>query len=276
MTVPEETGSQADTTRSARAGIPAFVGPAPVPAEAFGRQVVDVPAQDGEHRVSVRFGGPAGSGRPPTLLLHGLVLSGRYLMPSARRLAASRLVVVPDMPGCGDSPHPDVPLGIDQLAVIARGLLKEVGEPAAVIANSFGCLIAVELAIRHPEAVRCLIMAGPPARPGLPGIALRWMSTAVREPPALWPIGLQALRRTGLRQAAAHLRMARRYPLRQRLTRVTAPVLVVRGLRDHLASRGWAQELASACPQGVLIETDAVHTLPYEIPELITSLVDTA
>ena len=39
-------------------------------------------------------------GAPTAVLVHGLVVSGRYLVPLAERLAPHARVYVPDLPGC--------------------------------------------------------------------------------------------------------------------------------------------------------------------------------
>jgi pimeloyl-ACP methyl ester carboxylesterase len=46
------------------------------------------------------------SGSCEIVLVHGLGLSGRYMLPLAARLAADHQVFLPDLPGFGDSSHP--------------------------------------------------------------------------------------------------------------------------------------------------------------------------
>jgi len=57
------------------------------------------------------------TGRPPVVLVHGLGLSGRYMLPVAERLARHNLqVYLPDLPGFGDSDKPDAALDVSRLA----------------------------------------------------------------------------------------------------------------------------------------------------------------
>jgi hypothetical protein len=58
--------------------------------------------------------GPASEGSPTVVLVHGLVVSGRYMLPTLRHLAPSCKVYAPDLPGFGRSEkppgiHPDEP-----------------------------------------------------------------------------------------------------------------------------------------------------------------------
>lgn len=58
-------------------------------------------------------------------------------------------------PGLGDEPSaPDV-AGFDDLARLVE---KELDEPADIIAQSMGGLIAVRIALRHPDKVRRLVL----------------------------------------------------------------------------------------------------------------------
>ena len=95
----------------------------------------------------------AGAGEP-VLLLHGLGVSGRYFVPLASVLAARRHVIVPDLPGWGRSERPSRPLGLGGAADVLCELLRRRGRGAvSIVANSFGCQVALMLAQRRPELV---------------------------------------------------------------------------------------------------------------------------
>jgi pimeloyl-ACP methyl ester carboxylesterase len=57
-------------------------------------------------RMHARVFGEAAPGGPSVILVHGLVVSGRYMVPAAERLAHDRRVFVPDLPGFGLSESP--------------------------------------------------------------------------------------------------------------------------------------------------------------------------
>ncbi len=45
-------------------------------------------------------------GRPAVILVHGLVVSSRYMVPTLRQLAPHYRVYAPDLPGFGKSTNP--------------------------------------------------------------------------------------------------------------------------------------------------------------------------
>ncbi|HXH11016.1 MAG TPA: alpha/beta fold hydrolase [Alphaproteobacteria bacterium] len=55
--------------------------------------------------------GPAGAALP-VVLIHGLAVSSRTLLPTAMRLAANRRVYAPDLPGFGRSTQPSKALTV--------------------------------------------------------------------------------------------------------------------------------------------------------------------
>ncbi len=88
---------------------------------------------------------------PPIVHIHGFGISGRYMLPTATRLAADYPVHVPDLPGHGKSESPARLLGIAGLADALAGYLDAVDVSRAVLlGNSLGCLVAAEFAHRYP------------------------------------------------------------------------------------------------------------------------------
>jgi pimeloyl-ACP methyl ester carboxylesterase len=104
---------------------------------------------------------PVLPGVPTVILVHGLGLSHRYMIPIAARLAPVYRVYIPDLPGFGDSGKPsrvlDVPGLADALAAWMRTV--RLGH-AALFGNSFGCQIIVDLAARYPEQVERAVLQG--------------------------------------------------------------------------------------------------------------------
>jgi pimeloyl-ACP methyl ester carboxylesterase len=108
--------------------------------------------------------GPASrTGALPIVLVHGLGLSHRYMMPVAKALAgAGYRVYVPDLPGFGDSGHPDRVLDIPGLADALAAWMVAVGvDRAALLGNSQGCQTIADFAARHPARVECAVLQGP-------------------------------------------------------------------------------------------------------------------
>lgn len=232
--------------------------------------------QAGDHRLHLRTGGPPSPARPPVLLVPGLAMSSRYLVPTGRALAADRRVVAPDLPGSGHSPHAERPLTIVQLADILADILASTIGPAVVVANSFGCQLAVELALRHPSTVRRLVLTGPvlapPAR-SLPAVARRFVAAMRHEPWSYLGIVVLDNLRGWTRKGRANLRALLAYPIEERVRELTVPALVVRGEQDRLVPEAFARRLADLVPDGRYVEVPAPHALTYDGPRTLARLV---
>ena len=72
---------------------------------------------------------PAPDGARTILHLHGFAISGRYLLPTASRLASDYTTYVPDLPGAPITSPP-------RLAAITRALLPLFAEEARTVATA--------------------------------------------------------------------------------------------------------------------------------------------
>jgi 2-hydroxy-6-oxonona-2,4-dienedioate hydrolase len=208
----------------------------------------------------------AGAG-PPVVLVHGLAVSSRYFGPLIRELGRMRTVVAPDLPGFGRSATPRLPLDIPELAdALDEWLELATVVPAPLVANSLGCQVAVDLAVRRPQRVSRLVLLGPTMDPGAPTVlrqAIRLAVDTFREPPGLWPAETIDYLRMGPRRTIATARRGLADPLADKLRRLPHPALVVRGGRDAIVSQEWAERVARLLPDGRLTvipgEPHAVH-----------------
>jgi pimeloyl-ACP methyl ester carboxylesterase len=119
----------------------------------------------------------------PLVLLHGGSGSWTHWIRNVEALAAAgRRVVVPDLPGFGDSARPPDGQDADVVAPsLAQGLLQLLGDaPVDVAGFSFGGLVGALMAAGQPERVRRLIMIG---APGLGLRSKRLPLTSWREQP---------------------------------------------------------------------------------------------
>jgi len=219
-------------------------------------------------------------GRPPVVLVHGLVISSRYMVPLARALAPDFPVYAPDLPGFGESGGPRRALGVPELAEALHAWMRALGLPrAALVANSFGCQIVAELAARHPEAADRLVLQGPTvdadAR-SLPVQVWRTLRNGRTEPPALGRISAVDYAKAGLGRAVRTMRAMMRDRIEDKLPRVRAPTLVVRGSRDPVVPQAWAERVARSLPDGRLVVIEgATHTLNYADPDRLAVVVRT-
>lgn len=213
------------------------------------------------------------------VLVHGIGTSGRYLLPTAGRLAARFSVHVPDLPGFGSSGRPKARPTVGYLAGSLLAWLEAIGieEPVALVGNSFGCQVIAELAARRPDRVSAAVLVGPTVdRHARSPIRQLWrlgVDTA-REPPGLWGIQAVDYARHLTKSGVSGFREMLRDPVEAKLVRVGAPVLVVRGARDAIVSRRWAWEVAELLQQGRYVEVeDASHAVNYAAPQELARLI---
>ncbi|MFN8642927.1 MAG: alpha/beta hydrolase [Candidatus Binatia bacterium] len=224
---------------------------------------------------------------PPVIALHPLGLESFGFAGVGRVLARRGLqTIAVDLPGFGRSPAPPGPLTPAVLAEPVIALARALDEPPVVLGISLGGRVALEVALRAPEAVRAVI----PIAPALPRRRYRALLAPVRllDPrlaewlplERVWPF-LRWLARTvetvpylrddELAQAGARLvyyfacpatrqsflSAAREMILEpafgpdgfwDRLPRLAVPALFVWGERDRLISTRYAHHVARVRP----------------------------
>jgi pimeloyl-ACP methyl ester carboxylesterase len=214
----------------------------------------------------------------PVVLVHGMVISSRYMERLAEVLGRYVPVLAPDLPGYGESTKPRHALSLPELADSLGLLLRASGVPKAMfVGNSFGCQVLVELALRHPDQVDRLVLQAPTPDPA----ARSWVRQVWRivlnnrlEPAKPAQEARIDYAKAGLPRAVATLRMLVRDPIEAKLPRVSAPTLVVRGTRDPVVSQQWAERAAGLLPQGRLALLEGgTHTLNHSYPGALAALI---
>jgi pimeloyl-ACP methyl ester carboxylesterase len=220
----------------------------------------------------------AGRGKQSVVLLHGLTVSGNYLLPTAAKLLSNFTVYVPDLPGFGASDKPRRVLDITELAEALRAWMDAVGlERAYLLGNSMGCHMVAMVAARHRERVAGTIMVSPVGDPGRRNtlrLMIRALNDFVREPRSLWAIMFQDYLKAGARRTVLTLSSMQQCPLEAWLPHVAVPSLVIRGGRDQIAPRWWIERVVKLLPRGrAAVVTDAGHVPNYSHPARLTALV---
>ena len=101
-----------------------------------------------------------GSGGVPVVLLHGAYMSTGAMQPLLSDLAKSRQIIAVDLQGHGRTADIDRPLQYEQMADDVAALLEHLGiSQADIVGYSMGGNVALQLAIRHPDLVRKLVVA---------------------------------------------------------------------------------------------------------------------
>ena len=95
---------------------------------------------------------------------------------------------------------------------------------------------------------------------------LRLAHNSSREPKSLGFISLADYWAAGVRRAWATMRMAIADRIEDKLPRIRAPTLVVRGTRSNVLSEDVARRMVQTLADGRLMELDAGHNVPLERP----------
>ena len=99
-----------------------------------------------------------GAGRP-LVLLHGGLGSGEMFGPVMAQLTEHRQVVAPDLQGHGRTADIDRPLDIRLMADDIAALIDHLGlDKPDVVGYSLGGGVAFQVAVRHPDKVRRLVL----------------------------------------------------------------------------------------------------------------------
>jgi pimeloyl-ACP methyl ester carboxylesterase len=223
----------------------------------------------GSLNLHARVGGDA-AGAKPVVLVHGLGVSSRYMVPIAAELADEFAVFAVDLPGHGRSDTPPRTLDVPALAAALAQWMDAAGlRRAALLGNSMGCQIAAELAVRHPERVERLLLVGPTVDPQARS-ALRQFARLLASTPAERPSIVAVAALDYARMGLAYFRELRHmleHRIEDLLPQISAPALIVRGSRDHVVPRAWAEQAARLIPDARLATVeDGGHALNYSDP----------
>src|SRR3954465_9602889 len=97
----------------------------------------------------------------PLVLVHGLGGAASNWTELAPLLLPRRRLLVPDLPGHGGSTAPPGGSGLDPFADRVAAVAEREGMlPAPVVGHSLGGMVVLRLALRRPEAVQALVLAG--------------------------------------------------------------------------------------------------------------------
>jgi pimeloyl-ACP methyl ester carboxylesterase len=114
----------------------------------------------------------------PILCIHGAGSSALVWADAVEKLAGVGRVIAYDRRGCSRSerPEPYERTGVVEHADDAAALLDALrAAPAVIVGRSYGGTVAIDLALRHPDRVRALVLLEPDASRELAPAAARWV-----------------------------------------------------------------------------------------------------
>jgi pimeloyl-ACP methyl ester carboxylesterase len=220
-----------------------------------------------------------GSG-DPVLYLHSA--GGVRISPALERLAQSRRIYLPVLPGFdGSAPDPKLRTMAD-LADFAAGIMDSaIKRPCDVIGHSFGGWVASWLAVRHPDKLQLLVLVAPAGfRPdGVGGLVadparLRQLMFAHPEnlPADDKPPQAQAQNRAMVQHY--HGDTATDRDLLARLGDIGALTLILHGSKDGIIPIASPRLLKERIPRSHLVYVyDAAHAVDVDQPDRWARLV---
>jgi pimeloyl-ACP methyl ester carboxylesterase len=107
-----------------------------------------------EERLHARTLGEAG---PRVVFVHGLFGQGKNWTTAAKGLSGDHRVTLLDLPNHGHSPWTERVDYLDMAETVADEL-GSFGEPVTLVGHSMGGKVAMQVALRHPELLRALVV----------------------------------------------------------------------------------------------------------------------
>jgi pimeloyl-ACP methyl ester carboxylesterase len=223
-----------------------------------------------------RDGGPTA---PAVVLIHGIGASHRYLRRLHRLLAGSMDTYSIDLPGFGATPRPGRTLSVAEYARYILGAMDQLGVSEFVlVGHSMGAQFATEAALLEPGRIPHLVLMGPVVDSQRRTVAQQALALGrdclFYESPSSNALVFTDYLRCGPAWYIKTLRVMMEYPTEQKITGVTAPVLVVRGANDPVANADWSRRLAGLARRGELLEVQGTghvvqHNRAVEVRDAI-------
>src|ERR1700727_1433622 len=234
---------------------------------------------------------------PPLFLFHSLLSDRASFDAIVPRLSQSFRVVVPELPGFGQSAavHGDFAAIADRMAEFVRDAGG--GEEAIVLGNGYGGFVALQMAVRHPDIAAKLILADCGAAFSEPGReAFRNMAAASKAKglAAITDVAMRRLFAPEFQAAHPDLMRDRReaflktdpavlqaacaqlaeIDLRPELSDVKMPVLVLVGEHDEATPPPMSHELAGLLPDARLkVLAGCAYVPQLQAPEVFLDAI---
>jgi len=233
-------------------------------------------------------------GAPLLVLSNSIGTTIRLWEPQLEAFTARFRVLRHDHPGHGDSPVPDGPIPVEEIAGAVLGLVDELGaERFSFCGLSLGGMVGMCLAASAPERIETLTLCCTGAKLGT---AEDWLDRAASVRAEGMAVLLERARERWFTPAFRESETARRYfdelltiepegyarcceavaafDFRDRLGEIEAPTLVLVGEEDPVTSPEVVETLSEGIPRSeTVVVRGAAHLANVEQPEAVTAAV---
>jgi pimeloyl-ACP methyl ester carboxylesterase len=203
----------------------------------------------------------------PVVLVPGLGLGPESYARTVEHLVTPYQVVT--LPGYGEPAGTREDLHPRALAVALGGKIRE---RSVLVGHSASCQIVVETAIRYADLAHAVVLVAPAGDVRMSSWvdrAVRWLGSAVPDSPKLIRVVTPQYVRTTLPTIARAGEASRHHDLAAVISKVKAPVLIVRGKHDLISTAEWVERLAELSHgEARTLETGAHMPVVTNGPEL--------
>jgi len=207
-----------------------------------------------------------------------------------RKLSKAYRAIFVDLPGHGQSQSLDGLITVKRLADHMTAFIEGLGAgPAVLVGHSLGGAICIQLALDSPALVRALVLVGTGAKLGvLPAIleglktdfkasvnlAIGSMAFASGANPELIERSKSETLNCRPEVAYADFVACNNFDVRERISSIKAPTLIIVGADDRLTPVKWSQFLNDKIPGSSLhVIAKAGHMVMLEQPEEVNRTI---
>lgn len=213
----------------------------------------------------------------PVILVQGLGISSKYMIPAMSEIEKWAKVYAPDLPGFGESEKPRQVFNITELADVLADWMKTFGiKRGILVGHSFGCQVVAEFALRHSEMLDRAVFAAPTcdrrARSAFRQFG-RLLLDALNEPFSLILLAVRDYLKFGVRRQARTMHIALHDRIEDKLPQINIPTLVIAGELDTVVPTEWAREVADLLPRGEFVSIPGTHGVNYQSPQVFAQAI---
>lgn len=190
------------------------------------------------------------------VLVHGM--GSNYFEGLSEALAPYGRVIAMDLPGFGDASEPEISLPMSGMGKVLVDFVELEGLSSAIlVGHSMGTEVVSEAAVVRPELFPELVLIAPTVNAAERTIwrqAWRMAQDLFGESPRVIWLGVQNYVKTGPRWFIKKLNAMMEHQPELTYPKIQARTLVIRGSKDHVVPRYWAEQAAELLPHGSYVE----------------------